>query len=122
MPRDAYSTTFDSWDLLNSRLLEDGDIPHLSGQRAELEALLREAREMRAEYLALTSRAREASRKLQELMDRGRNLESRVRASLRGVHGGDNTELLKYGIQPRRQRRKKAEGPEGEPPSEPSRD
>lgn len=123
MPRDAYSTTFDSWDLLNRRLEEDGDIPLLSGQRAELEALLREAREMRNEYLALTSRAREASRKLQELMDRGRNLESRLRSGLRGFHGHDNSELLKYGIQPRRRRRRKTEeGPEEDASSEPSKD
>jgi hypothetical protein len=69
-----------------------------------------------AHYMA---KAREVTAKIQKLSKHGDRLRGRIGASLRGKHGFDATELIRYGFKPRRTNRPLEEAaPSADPPDE----
>jgi hypothetical protein len=115
VPKKSYAETTHDWELLVRSLQDHADeLPHLAEAVQELLGLLQEAQRHRTRYLALRGEAQAESRRLQQTLARGRSLESRIRAGIRGVYGFDDPVLLRHGMKPRRSRGGKLEeGGEG---------
>lgn len=116
MPKDALSYVLRSWDLLAGNLKKNAeDLPQLQDLGSELQASREETARLISEHKKLQAEALIASRRLQESVQRGKSLERRLRSHLKGVYGDRAEALIKFGIQPRRDpRRKKKEAAEGE--------
>jgi chromosome segregation ATPase len=97
-----------------------GEMPHLNAENTELEAFLNEVKSLRTRQKELTSQLREVVRLRREAETRGQDLRSRVAAQLRGKLGFKSEQLLKFGIPPRRKRRKAEEKPDEKPPEAPA--
>lgn len=116
MPKKGFAENTVTWERLSERLKEHAAaLPHLQEQRAELEAVIQEARALKSEHLNLTAAALSAARRLRETVARGNQLESRLRLLLKGSLGGQSEKLIQFGVQPRRPRRKKKDDEETGP-------
>ena len=122
MPRASFAVTVNGWDLLSHSALQlTGDIPHLHEQATALRASYREVLALQSRYAQLLAETRETARLLREAVDRGRELDSRLRHSLRGNLGTTSEDLIRHGLQPRRRGRHRAADPQpaAEPPPTP---
>ena len=111
------------WELLNTALQPHlTDLPFLKDKATELEGLIAEAKGMDTRQQDLRGSLQETVRQRKDLEKRGKTLQSRVAALLRGSFGFDNQTLLSFGVKPRRPRRKKgpAEASQPEPQSPPA--
>ena len=107
------------WELLNAALQPHlTDMPFLKDKAAELEGLIAEAKGMDTKQQDLRGTLQETVRQRRELEKRGKVLQSRLAALLRGSLGFDNQTLLAFGVKPRRPRKKKA--PAGTPAPQPA--
>src|SRR4029079_4998509 len=77
------------------------EMPHLAKDHAALADLLTQARELEGRQDLINGELRSVNRQRLDLDRHGRDLRSRISASLRGTRGLDNADLVKYGIQPR---------------------
>ncbi|HEY3569644.1 MAG TPA: hypothetical protein VGP73_17055 [Thermoanaerobaculia bacterium] len=110
------------WELLNAALQPHlTDMPFLKDKATELEGLIADAKGMDTKQQDLRGSLQETVRQRQDLEKRGRVLQSRLAALLRGSLGFDNQTLLGFGVKPRRPRKKKApaEAPQPEPQPQP---
>jgi hypothetical protein len=97
------------------------EMQHLSPEHGELDSLLTEIRTLNTRQQELTGQLRQITRLRREAEKRGQDLRSRVASQLRGKLGFKNEELMKFGVPPRRARRRATPEPDGEtPPEEPS--
>ena len=111
------------WELLNTALQPHlTDMPFLKDKATELEALIAEAKGMDTKQQDLRGSLQETVRQRQDLEKRGKDLQSRLAALLRGSLGFDNQTLLGFGVRPRRPRKKKtpADAPQPQPQPQPS--
>lgn len=97
-----------------------GEMPHLTGEHAELETFLNDVKALLARQNELTGQLRQVTRLRKEAEVRGQDLRGRVAAQLRGKLGFKNEQLLKFGIPPRRKPRRKPEEPPVPKPQESS--
>jgi hypothetical protein len=91
------------------------ELPHLRELRAELESVLHATEKHRSLYLKYHARALSEAQRLREAQEKGRRLESRIRASLKGIYGADSLKLIRFGLKPHRGMKQPAlptEGPE----------
>lgn len=110
MPKDAFGAVIQSWNLLAAAVeKEEGYPSHVVELSRELAALREETIRAKARHLDLVAETLKASRHFQESVAYGKVLESRLRNLLKGIHGSDSTHLIRYGIQPRREPRKRKE-------------
>lgn len=97
-----------------------GEMPHLSGEHAELEAFLDEVKALNLRQSDLTGALRQVTRQRRTAELRGQDLRSRVAAQIRGKLGFTNEELLKFGIPPRRKSQRRQPEPSPETPTAPA--
>ena len=96
------------WELLNAALQPHlTDMPYLKDKATELEGLIAEAKGMDTKQQDLRGSLQETVRQRKDLEKRGKVLQSRLTAILRGNLGFDNQTLLGFGIKPRRPARPK---------------
>ena len=115
MPKEALSDVLRSWDLLAGNLEQHDEAPPLLLELGrELQEMRQETLRLASEHKRLQSETQIASRQLQETVQKGKSVERRLRSHLKGVYGDKAETLIKFGIQPRRDPRKKKETSEGE--------
>jgi hypothetical protein len=111
------------WELLNTALQPHlTEMPHLKDKATELEGLIAEAKGMDTKQQDLRGSLQETVRLRQDLEKRGKALQSRLAAILRGSFGFENQTLLGFGVKPRRPRKKRtpADAPAPQPQPEPA--
>jgi hypothetical protein len=114
VPKEALSDVLQGWDLLSGNLKKNTqELPQLQELGSELFDIREETLRLSAEHKKLQAETQIASRKLQETVQKGKSLERRLRSHLKGVYGDRAEALIKFGIQPRRDPRRK-KGTEGE--------
>ena len=97
------------WELLNTALQSHlTDMPFLKDKATELEGLIAEAKGADSKQQDLRGTLQETVRQRRDLEKRGKALQSRLAALLRGSLGFENQTLLGFGVKPRRPRKKKA--------------
>ena len=120
MPKDSFGAVLNSWHRLTNAVEKDeSSLPNVVELSRELAALREQTIRAKTRHLELVAETLKASRRLRESIAHGKSLESRLRNLIKGLHGSDSTQLHRYGIQPRREPRKrkgKEEG-NGEAPS-----
>jgi hypothetical protein len=79
------------------------EMPELRGSLDELRATAQEVTELTTQQRYHAAQAQVLTARIQALAKRADNLRGRVGASLRGKHGFDSPELIRYGIKPRKQ-------------------
>lgn len=115
MPKEALSDVLQGWDLLAGNLKKHAEVPPLLQELAsELQKMREETLRLTAEHKKLQAETQITSRLVQESIQKGKSMERRLRSHLKGIYGDKAEALIKYGIQPRRDPRRKKEGAEGE--------
>lgn len=79
------------------------EMPELRGSLDELRTTAQEVSELTAQQRYHMAQAQVLTARIQALAKRADNLHGRVGASLRGKHGFDSPELIRYGFKPRKQ-------------------
>jgi hypothetical protein len=115
VPKDALSDVLQSWDLLAGNLKKNADaLPQLQELASDLKEVRQETLRLKSEHQKLQAETLIASRRLQEAVQQGKVVERRLRNHLKGIYGDRAETLIKFGIQPRRDPRKKKETVGGE--------
>jgi hypothetical protein len=115
VPKEALSDVLQGWDLLAGNLKKHTEVPPLLQELAsELQEMRGETLRLTAEHKKLQAETQITSRLVQESIQKGKSLERRLRSHLKGLYGDKAETLIKFGIQPRRDPRKKKETVEGE--------
>ncbi len=114
------------WNLIvadRQQIVEN--LPGLDGDLGALESVHKEIGVLVAKQAHYVAQARGVTAKIQTLSRHADRLRGRIGASLRGKHGFDSKELIRYGFKPRQANRPLAEiagGVEddfrGDPPAE----
>lgn len=119
MPGISFARTVSDCELMKSALEPLlGEMPHLTPEHDELGTFLDHVRDLGRQQEDLKGQLRQMTRLRQEAERQGQDLRSRVAAQLRGKLGFKNETLLKFGVPPRRQRRRTTEEPV-KPPAPP---
>ena len=79
------------------------EMPELRGSLDELRATAQEVTDLTAQQRYHAAQAQVLTARIRALAKRADNLRGRVGASLRGKHGFDSPELIRYGFKPRKQ-------------------
>ncbi|HYO11786.1 MAG TPA: hypothetical protein VE685_01155 [Thermoanaerobaculia bacterium] len=110
MPGISFARTVSDCELMKAALEPLlGEMPHLAAEHEELGAFLDHVRELGRQQEDLKGQLRQMTRLRQEAERQGQDLRSRVAAQLRGKLGFKNETLLRFGVPPRRQRRRTSE-------------
>lgn len=121
MPGISFARTVSDCELMKSSLEPLlGEMPHLNAEHEELRAFLDHVRELGRQQEDLKGQLRQMTRLRQEAERQGQDLRSRVAAQLRGKLGFKNETLLKFGVPPRRLRRRTSEEPTKRPAAAPA--
>lgn len=115
MPRTRIAITVDDWERLTRSVPPEvtAGKPHLEYSHAKLLRYVEEVHRLVAERDFHVARAQEATEGIQVRLEDGRKVATLLRAGLKDDYGDRNEELVRFGIQPFRgkKRRKKAEEP-----------
>ena len=114
MSKIAYADLMQGWSVLTRSLAEHGCEPFVEVRRSELEAALAEVKQRLWQHDILRSQMGTNIKLLREAVERGQEMEARLRALLKGTYGGDSVDLIRFGLRPRRKRRRGAAGGENE--------
>lgn len=124
MPRTRIAITTTDWDLLaRSVTSEDrANIPQLEQAHTQLLGFIEEISKLVAERDFYDARKQEATRKIQRLLEVGRKKATVLRTHLKYELGDDNEELVRFGMKPRRARKRSktlqaTQNAKGSPPS-----
>jgi hypothetical protein len=127
MPRRSFNEHTGGWTLLRSSLEKSvAEFPQLAPLKAELEALLAEVQGRKERVAKLKGELGHEAKLLRDTIERGKVLESRVRAGVKSAYGPHSLELVRHGMRPVRKKRVAGEGkpaetkPAGKAPPEPS--
>jgi hypothetical protein len=124
VPKSSYADITMSWSILTKSLEEDVLDPGVDACRRELEAALAEVLDRQRQQDFLRGQMAANHTHLQETIERGKEAEERLRAFLKGTYGGKSNQLIRFGLRPRRGRRRTAgengaeQGEEQEPRAE----
>jgi hypothetical protein len=119
MPRTRTALTLGDWEKLAQSIDEEtaAAAPPLQPIHEKLQKLLAELRELAIEQKALDSRKQAVTRRMNEILEEGRRAASALKVNLKHHFGNRNEELLRFGIQPLRRKRRPAKSepsPDGE--------
>lgn len=81
------------------------EMPYLEEDLQTLKAVDKEISSLLAQQAQYLAKSREITTKLRKLSKTGDHVRGKIGSSLRGRHGYDGTELIKFGFKPRRTRR-----------------
>jgi hypothetical protein len=109
MPRTSIGVTVGDWDQLTHSVTEEttGDAPALQVLHEKLQAFLTEFQQLSQEQSLYTARKQAATRRMNEILEEGRKTASALKLGLKLRHGNRSEELVKFGIQPLRPRKRK---------------
>jgi hypothetical protein len=82
------------------------EMPELRESLDELRTIAQEVTGLTAQQLHHMAQAQAITARIRALAKRADHLRGRIGASLRGKHGFDSTELIRYGFKPRKQVKK----------------
>ena len=121
MPRTRIALTVSDWEKLTQSVTAEttAEAPELEFIHGKLQRFLDEFQQLAVEQSAYEARRQAATRRMNEILEEGRKTASALKVGLKQHLGNRNEELVKFGIQPlrARKRRKSAEpAPEGEGP------
>jgi len=119
MPNSSFADTITDWEKLSVTTDKD-DLPHLISLRTELWEIVEGAKAANIRQSAFRAQHQRATRDLEEFMERGRDVSTRVRNGVRMQYGLKGEELTEFGLQPRRKPHKAKAEPTAPstPPSE----
>src|SRR5215217_1523592 len=104
----TYKGKVEDWERLNERLTANaGDLAHLEKNRAQLQALMEQARGIAAVQSAQMAAKQEASQKLADIVAEGTRLATLLRSSVRQHYGIRAEKLVEFGVKPFRGRKPK---------------
>ncbi len=86
--------------LISPLAANTADFPHLEPLRLELETIVDELDVVLARQAALTAAKQEASKSQQELLGKGRQLATFLRAGVKQRYGKESEKLTEFNIQP----------------------
>jgi predicted transcriptional regulator len=119
MPRIRTALTLGDWEKLAQSIDEEtaAAAPQIQLIHEKLQELLAESRELAVEQKTLDSRKQAVTRRMNEILEEGRKAASALKVNLKHQFGNRNEELLRFGIQPLRGKRrpmKPKPSPDGE--------
>ena len=108
----TYAGMLGEWGRWISALLpKDSKLEHLETLRVQLEALTARGKELIQQQSEWTAAKQDASKELRVLMVEGQRLVTLLRVAVRQSYGIGSEQLAKFGIQPFRGRKRKADEP-----------
>lgn len=108
----TYSDHLGHWASLLAAIVEnEGNLPHLTIPRDQLQAFLDEARDLLAAQAAQAAAKQQASRRLEEVVNLGSKLATSLRVSIKVVYGNRSEKLTEFHMQPFRGRTRAATTP-----------
>lgn len=104
------------WELVTDAIkARQSDLPDLAEARAELESLIAQAKTLSVQQQEQFADLKKTVRLRREMETRGEDLRQRLFAALRFRLGFTDEALHKFGVKPRRPRRKPEEAPAPQP-------
>ena len=104
----SYADLIRDWEkLLNSANARQDQLPNVEPFRESVQQVIAEAKEVKARQDAATADRQRATQELTEVINRGRDLVSRLRQAIRAVLGTKNEMLILFGVMPVRRRARK---------------
>ncbi len=101
MAKGSFSQGLARWELLKQGLAANAtDLAFLSTETAELTTLVSDLKAADARQEALKAQIQQLTQQIEAKIAQGEQLESRLRASLKGKYGGKNEKLEEFGIKP----------------------
>ena len=101
MSRLMFASTTDGWEQLVKSLESNAsDFPQLLEERAQLQALLDQARQVAAQQAALTASKQLMTKQIQDLLVEGQKVAAFMRAGVRHRYGTRSEKLVEFGMQP----------------------
>jgi hypothetical protein len=114
MSNNSFASIVGHWEaLLAGADTNRDDLPALERYRAQLEAAVKEAREIQSRRLNQESEARQMTRELHARIELGRELAARLASGVRLLYGRRSPKLGEFGLKPlpsTRVRKKAASG------------
>jgi len=108
----TYAGMLGDWERWATALLADGSaVGHLEVPRAQLESLTVRGKELIQKQSDLTASKQDTSKELRKLIIEGQRLVTVLRVAVRQHYGIDSEKLARFGLQPFRGRRRKADEP-----------
>jgi hypothetical protein len=102
MPQNSYADYMKHWGELVATLAANPDMAYLEAQRALLETELETFRQLTVRQASQRRQVQETSQEIAALVERGRDMATRLRDSIRGHFGRTAEMLVEYRLQPRR--------------------
>jgi hypothetical protein len=107
MPKISFAQQIDDWEALTANAATSGDEhPAFTAVLAELLAALNDARKSRSAHRRLRSKMLVETKRMREAIVRGQDAEQRLRRFLQAVYGPSSPQLHRFGLKPRKKRRK----------------
>lgn len=95
----SYAATLSHWEvLLAGATVNRDDLPALEHYRAQLEAVLKEAKETQARRLSHEWEARQMTRDLEVRLRLGRDLAAQLESGVRLLYGRRSPKLGEFGV------------------------
>lgn len=108
-PKSRYADHLKEWEDFSTSLLPSAtEAPQIEIQRAALQKMLEQAKDLTTQQATFQAQKQEVSSQLGTLMKEGRRLASVLRATVKQHYGVRNEKLIQFGIQPFRGRKAKA--------------
>src|SRR5262245_28641187 len=116
MPKQSFAQETVGWNQLAKAVdLHAGELPHLLAQAAELADLVARLYKLSIRQKRLTNQLRLVSSELQEGLEDGRQLASRLRSGVKQVYGFSAPVLGEFGTRPRRRKARRRTGETSDP-------
>jgi hypothetical protein len=120
-PKSRYADHLKEWEDFSTSLLPSAtEAPQIEIQRAALQKMLEQAKDLTTQQALFQAQKQEVSNKLGALMQEGKRLATVLRATVKQHYGVRNEKLVQFGIQPFRGRKAKdatADGPQQPAPT-----
>lgn len=108
MPRISFAQQIDEWEALTGNAVTSGDEhPAFTAVLGELVGALNDAKKSRAAYRRLRTKMLLEAKRMREAIARGQDAEQRLRRFLQAVYGPASPQLHRFGLKPRKKRRKR---------------
>jgi hypothetical protein len=124
-PKSRYADHIKEWEDMTASLVPSAsEAPQIEFQRAALQKMLEDARDLTTQQALFQAQKQEVSKKLGSLIIEGRRLATVLRATVKQHYGIKNEKLVQFGLQPFRGRPQKVEAqptpaPGGSPQPQP---
>jgi hypothetical protein len=120
MPNTSFADVMAEWDkLIATTDINKTDLPYLAEIRSQLITVRDGAKEANLRQSAFKAQFQQSTRDLEEFLEKGRDLSTRLRNGVRTQYGLKGEKLTEFGLQPRR-KPQKAKAEPTVPPAPPS--